>query len=375
MDTADAERRRLDQQRGDLAGRIKRRRGLPAGGGECETCGAPLDPARTDREIATWTAELAQLDDRLSGVNGWLSELRAELTRHAKAESDGREWSSRLGRLAEVEAAIAKRQEEHDTAERDEAAAFASVKELAAAVEGASLRGEPAEAVTSVQRAVTAMRQNLAEKAGREGAQRQALEDLLDRFDDRAQSLSRRRTDLEREQTEAGKEAEEQQVLATQAARFRGMAAGFDRFQVNVRAGTATALAADTLAIHRQLSERDEFESLTIDPADYAVQVVPRDLGEEVPAAVYEGGGHRLLLGLAFRLAVARLVACPFLLLDEPTYGLDEAHRSALLHRVAGLDVSKQILLVTHQAMGDVPGTRVRVERQGRESVVEQTGD
>src|SRR5262249_5852817 len=132
-----------------------------------------------------------------------------------------------------------------------------------------------------------------------------------------------------------------------------------------------TRLAVDTLALHRRLSERDEFESLSIDPTHYAVQVVPRDLGEEVPAALYEGGGHRLLLGLAFRLAVARLVEhCRFLMLDEPTYGLDVAHREALLNRIAGLDVARQILLVTHQAMGEVPGHRIRVHRQDKETVV-----
>jgi ABC-type transport system involved in cytochrome bd biosynthesis fused ATPase/permease subunit len=73
---------------------------------------------------------------------------------------------------------------------------------------------------------------------------------------------------------------------------------------------------------------------------------------------------------------VARLVEnCPFLLLDEPTYGLDTLHREALLNRIADQTVSKQILLVTHQTMGDVPGHRTRVERQGRETVVvEQVG-
>jgi ABC-type transport system involved in cytochrome bd biosynthesis fused ATPase/permease subunit len=71
---------------------------------------------------------------------------------------------------------------------------------------------------------------------------------------------------------------------------------------------------------------------------------------------------------------VARLVEhCPFLLLDEPTYGLDTLHREALLNRIAEQTVSKQILLVTHQAMGDVSGHRIQVERKGRETVaVEQ---
>jgi len=60
-------------------------------------------------------------------------------------------------------------------------------------------------------------------------------------------------------------------------------------------------------------------------------------------------------------------------MLDEPTYGLDSAHRQALLNRIANLDVSRQILLVTHQAMGDVLGHRIQVFRKDRETVVADT--
>ena len=176
---------------------------------------------------------------------------------------------------------------------------------------------------------------------------------------------------MEREHATTAADVNTQTTKAARAARFRRLSAGFKELQVRIRSDAATKLAADTLALHRQLSQRDEFEQLTIDSTHYAVQVVPRDIGEEVPAGLYEGGGHRLLLGLAFRLAVARLVEyCPFLLLDEPTYGLDAAHREALLNRIADQTVSKQILLVTHQAMGDVAGNRIQVARQGKETVV-----
>jgi ABC-type transport system involved in cytochrome bd biosynthesis fused ATPase/permease subunit len=76
------------------------------------------------------------------------------------------------------------------------------------------------------------------------------------------------------------------------------------------------------------------------------------------------------LLGLAFRLAVARLVEnCPFLMLDEPTYGLDPAHRDALLSRIGKHDLARQILLVTHHGQG-VPGHRVKLERKEKETIL-----
>src|SRR5437016_5953295 len=93
-------------------------------------------------------------------------------------------------------------------------------------------------------------------------------------------ALGRRRTDLEREQATALAEATTLQVKAARAARFRRLSTGFKDLQVQIRSDAATKLAENTLALHRRLSERDEFASLTIDPAHYAVQVVPRDLGE-----------------------------------------------------------------------------------------------
>jgi ABC-type transport system involved in cytochrome bd biosynthesis fused ATPase/permease subunit len=57
-------------------------------------------------------------------------------------------------------------------------------------------------------------------------------------------------------------------------------------------------------------------------------------------------------------------------MLDEPTYGLDELSRDALLQRIGTQDFAKQILLVTHQSLGDIPGHRVKVARKDKESVV-----
>jgi ABC-type transport system involved in cytochrome bd biosynthesis fused ATPase/permease subunit len=90
-----------------------------------------------------------------------------------------------------------------------------------------------------------------------------------------------------------------------------------------------------------------------------------------MPASLAQGGGHKLLLGLAFRLAlVERLGPFPFVLLDEPTYGLDAKRRGALLERVAGLGLAPQILLITHQDMGNVTGQRLVIERGAKTSAL-----
>jgi DNA repair exonuclease SbcCD ATPase subunit len=381
-----AARRKLDQRRGDLAGRITRRQGLSTdAGATCEACGAPIDASHVAKELTTWTAELEALDAAIEESEGKQAELRDALATAEAAERAASERAAELKRvrdqLSQLEAAVAKRQKEFDAADTAAVAAFAGLRAEADSVSPKlakagfepkwALGGDAAEAVESVREAVQALRTAQAERAGRQTAQRQGLTELLERIDAQAAALTKRQSDLEREQATAAAEVNSQTAKAARAARFRRLSAGFKELQTRIRSDAATKLAADTLALHRQLSQRDEFEALTIDSTHYAVQVVPRDIGEEVPAGLYEGGGHRLLLGLAFRLAVARLVEhCPFLLLDEPTYGLDAAHREALLNRIADLTVAKQYLLVTHQAMGDVAGNRIQVARQGKETVV-----
>ena len=91
-----------------------------------------------------------------------------------------------------------------------------------------------------------------------------------------------------------------------------------------------------------------------------------------VPAGQAQGGGHRLLLGLAARLALAERVGpLPFVLLDEPTYGLDARRRASLLERITELGVTEQMLLITHHDVGAAGANVVRVVRDGATSRVE----
>ena len=386
LDEVEAEQRKLDHQRGDLSGRIERRKGLPTGkGAKCEMCGQPIKAAQMAKELSEWSDELAKFDKSLGEFQAKQTKAKAALD---KENADERKQLERvtqikkqLEKLAELDANVARRQKESNDAGAASRDTFTAVKTTAQGVAAYlesggyesrwSLEGEPAAVIASIRDAIHAIRQTLAERVGRQLAERQALADLLKRFDTQKEGLERRRTDLEREQATVLAEATTLQVKAARAARFRRLSTGFKDLQVQIRSDAATKLAENTLSLHRRLSERDEFTALTIDPAHYAVQVVPRDLGEEVPAGLYEGGGQRLLLGMAFRLAVAQLVDhTPFLMLDEPTYGLDTAHREALLSRIGSQELAKQVLLVTHQARPNIPGHRIEVVRQDRETVV-----
>ncbi len=377
---ADAKRRELDQQRGDLAGRLARRTGLPSGkGAKCEVCGAAINAAQVKKETAEWKAEVADLDKSLAAIDATRAKLIAALEANALAERTDFETATQLRRhqalITEFETSFARRQAEFDRGNAGVLQAYA--KAASTCIGDPQLEPifdsneRPISAIAALRAELQNQQNALAERVGQQMAQRQSLADLLKRFDAQLQTHQKRHTDLEREQATARAAVGALKAKALRAERFRRLSAGFKEAQVRIRSEAAVKLAEATLSIYRQLTDRDEFESLTIDPTKYSVHVVPRDLAEEVPAALYEGGGTRLLLGLAFRLAVARLVGTvTFLLLDEPTDGLDAGHRAALMERIGGPDLASQILLITHHA-SDLPGQRLKVARRDRESIVD----
>lgn len=382
-----AELQKLTQSRGDLAGRIDRRKSLPKGkGAKCEVCGGAINATQLAKETAEWNDEIARIDGSITEWKTKQSALQQQLDQSTASERSEFEVRTQLTRqkaqIVELSESVKKRQNEAEEAIAAESTALEAARHAATNLIDTmaheapdvpySIDGEPAEFVSGVRHAIQALRQALAERTGRQAAERKALADLCQRIDGQLDAIQKRQSSLEREQAGAEVEANSQRQKAARAARFRKISAAFKDLQVQIRSEAATRLSADTLEIHRQLSDRDEFQSLTIDPNSYAVQVIPRDLGEEVPASLYEGGGHRMLLGLAFRLAVARMVGQrPFILLDEPTDGLDKPHREALLKRIVDPAFSDQVLLITHDTWDDAQMHRVRLKRQDRETVVE----
>ena len=112
------------------------------------------------------------------------------------------------------------------------------------------------------------------------------------------------------------------------------------------------ALEEKILDFHRILSVDDEFEKIKVDEENYSLSVKPKNVtnAEFYPASVYQGGGHKLILGLAYKLALGELIGSPsFLLVDEPTEFMDSQNRINLLSNLETISKNAQILLITHQ--------------------------
>src|SRR5262245_47783101 len=111
LERAGTEQRKLEARRGDLAGRIERRKSLPKGkGAKCEVCGAPIKAAETAKELAEWTAEIDQLDKALGDAETQLKRLQTSADAESAAERKQLERAAQLTRhrdqLVQLEATI-----------------------------------------------------------------------------------------------------------------------------------------------------------------------------------------------------------------------------------------------------------------------------
>ncbi|MFN0250029.1 MAG: AAA family ATPase [Kofleriaceae bacterium] len=332
------------ERRAELRARIRRRteqveRGAK-GATTCEHCGAPLDSKRAQNELAEWKSELERLDASAIDVPALREKLR-DLDRrvHALATAKSNVERARAD-LVRTEAAARALVKKGDRRSLDDI-----LEERQAASEKAKLARAAAEA--------------------RNEAKREALATQIEDIEGRLEQHARRGGDLDREHARLVESVERLRQRRRRSEDLRVLAAAFKTLQEDLRTRAASELSVRTFEIHKALSVDHEIVQVEIDPARYQMLVTPRDTGTAMPASLAQGGGHRLLLGLAFRLALLeRLGPFPFMLLDEPTYGLDERHRHALLGRIATLSLCEQILVVTHQSMGEVPAQRIVLDRE-----------
>ena len=111
------------------------------------------------------------------------------------------------------------------------------------------------------------------------------------------------------------------------------------------------ALRAQT--IFMSLTDQRIYTSFRIDPENYRVYVKPHGLSDYIPASRV-GGGHQTLISLSLRLAILyHLGVRSLIILDEPTYGVDEENLQMLLNQLSKIARHvDQALIITHYGRG-----------------------
>jgi len=356
------EAKTLAAARGDLEGRLRRRQELE-GGGQCDHCGQEVTAEHLAAQIPPLEAELTALNAQIGEVDNRADAAQATLDAAEEA------WSA--ARLAASEArGVAER---HGAAQETVDAASGQVQTTRAALEAAKsavIAAVPDIDPDAIATHLQTERESVTADGARLDADAEHAAELVERISTEVGEVDDAIARCDRDSAEAHTSAEKLKSDAAVAKRLRVLGKGFKSVQRDLREGASAQMGERAFAIHKHLSGDDrELKALDIDPKKYAVLVTPKDVGSKVPAALYQGGGHRLLLGLAVKLALAEQIGpFPFVLLDEPTYGLDGARKLALLERISELEVAGQLILITHADLGDAKGHRQRVVRDGNHS-------
>lgn len=405
----------LDQKFGDLNGKIKRRDNIPEGEATCETCGAVIDRDRVNKELREWNTEKESIvkqkeviSESLKKINNEVKEWRNKNSDLSKEESTlnaqkkqldtlTRQLNEQLGGIKEGEKGLSTEVDllksiivdynqsinDWHTSQKieidknlllDEDPTIGEIEPLKVGeyvsdpvfqtnnTKMKSVMTNTIRIVDKIKEMVTEIKVSMKAEGDMLGEYNQMLRDLKPRLDKIGKDITR----LEGEIYKL-----ERKALAGR--KLRDLSAAFKELQTSLRDSASKQLGKKTHKYHKLLTKKDEYLDLRIDSKKYITYVRPRDIDEEVPAHSYQGGGHKLLLGLAFKLAIANFVTSPsFILLDEPTYGLDPENKKSLFEEIGKVTKSQQLLIITHQKEGKILGNDLlKVIKTGDLSTIE----
>ena len=178
---------------------------------------------------------------------------------------------------------------------------------------------------------------------------RKRVEILEGRLRERLGELGRERAELEKLKTRL-KELEKRSRVMSFASNLRERIIDFIKKR---RDELLRSIALRAQAIFTSLTDQRIYTSFRIDPENYRVYVKPRGLSDYIPASRV-GGGHQTLISLSLRLAIIHhLGVRSLIILDEPTYGVDEENLQTLLNQLSRIArYVDQAIIITHHGRG-----------------------
>ena len=178
---------------------------------------------------------------------------------------------------------------------------------------------------------------------------RRRVKILEERLRERLGELEEARAELEKLKTRL-KELERRSKVISIASNLRERIIDFIKKR---RDELLRSIALRAHSIFTSLTDQRIYTSFRIDPENYRVYVKPRGLSDYIPASRV-GGGHQTLISLSLRLAILHhLGVRSLLILDEPTYGVDEENLQTLLNQLSKVArYVDQAIIITHHGRG-----------------------
>jgi exonuclease SbcC len=292
---------------------------------------------------------------------------------HRQAVLDRRKRAQELVRAAVDEAAraglaLARAQTARDTAMKTQQEASARVEEAVAQLAEAASRAGADEGTTAA--IVSGAADSLASYSARQGELTKAIENAVATLaligDARERDAEARRRAAAMAEEIAGKQSELEVWQAVNAAVGQADGAKFRRFAQSVTLAQLIELANVQLAA---LNPRYRLGRGAL--SDLALDVVDRDMGEEIRSPRSLSGGERFLVSLALALALSGLEGrqsfVDTLFIDEGFGSLDGETLDVAVGALESLQgQGRKVGVITHvAAMVEQIAVQVRVEKRG----------
>ena len=178
---------------------------------------------------------------------------------------------------------------------------------------------------------------------------RKRIKLLEERLKQRLSELEKAKSELDRLRTRL-RELERKSKVVSLASNLRERISNFIKKR---RDDLLRSIALRAQTIFMSLTDQRIYTSFRIDPENYRVYVKPHGLSDYIPASRV-GGGHQTLISLSLRLAILHhLGVRSLIILDEPTYGVDEENLQMLLNQLSKIARHvDQALIITHHGRG-----------------------
>ena len=303
----------------------------------CPTCGQPITPETMRSIIEEEEARIAVLGEALVRAERARRRLEKKLDELRKEEREARKRRERLRALL-------------DSIEEQRS----SMKEREKILK--SLRVELQGMLRALNLDIDPDDPELVQKLAQRFPSPEELEQRRRRLKDLKQTLAEKRRDVKRIEKEIdalrskAEELERRLRAAELAERLRRRLSDVVEGRREV---LLKAISLKATSIFRGLTDQRLYTDIEIDPETYKVYVTPIGVSSRIPATRV-GGGHQTLIALSIRLALlSRLGSTSLLILDEPTYGVDEENLQLLLNQLARLTRHvRQAIIVTHHGRG-----------------------
>ncbi len=308
---------------------------LSSGETTCPTCGQPIHPDRMALIIGEEEARIRDLEEKLAKARAIESELNTVIGRLRRERELAQ---SRLTRLKTLMSELERRGSKIESRKR----VLKSLRlELEGLLKPLKLSPDDPKLIEKLAGIIVPL-----EEVEALGKRKREIES-------RIKELEVERKQVEDEVKKLQARVKELELRMKAAELVEALSDKVEDAVEHGREEMLNNISLRAISIFRSLTDQRIYNRIWINPENYRVYVEPEGLSEMIPATRV-GGGHQTLIALSIRLSILQYLGyMDLIILDEPTYGLDEENLQNLLNQIGRITRHvRQAIVVTHHGHG-----------------------